>query len=337
MDKKVIFAVAGSGKTTHIVETLSKDKRSLIVTYTNANHENLRRKIIKKFNGEWPENISLMTFFSFLLRFCYKPFLADDIRARGINYKNKPEQYLKKSSLRYYLTPERYFYSNRLSMFIIEKAGVLDEVKERMVKYFDEFIIDEVQDIAGRDFTLIENLMETGINQLYVGDFFQHTYDTSLDGNVNKSLFDNKKSYEKRFRDRGFICDTTSLVNSWRCSPSVCQYITDNLGIEIHSNKALGEDTEIRFVSDPVEINQILSNQDIVKLHYQKAAEFGTDHRNWGETKGEDDYHDVCVFLNKKTANERAKGNLQSLVPRTKNKLYVAISRAHGNVYLLNE
>lgn len=32
MDKRVIFAVAGSGKTTYIVDSLSRDKRSLIVT-----------------------------------------------------------------------------------------------------------------------------------------------------------------------------------------------------------------------------------------------------------------------------------------------------------------
>lgn len=34
MDKKVIFAVAGSGKTTYIIDSLTQDKRSLIVTYT---------------------------------------------------------------------------------------------------------------------------------------------------------------------------------------------------------------------------------------------------------------------------------------------------------------
>ena len=77
MDKKVIFAVAGSGKTTHIVNSLTDNKRSLIVTYTTANYENLRKKITAKFNGVWPANITLMTYFSFLFSFCYKPFLSD--------------------------------------------------------------------------------------------------------------------------------------------------------------------------------------------------------------------------------------------------------------------
>ena len=66
----MIFAVAGSGKTTFIVESLVKEKRSLIVTYTNSNYDNLSQKILKKFNGVWPETITLMTYFQFL----YSPF-----------------------------------------------------------------------------------------------------------------------------------------------------------------------------------------------------------------------------------------------------------------------
>ena len=93
MDKRVIFAVAGSGKTTHIVDSLSKEKRSLIVTYTVVNKENLRKKIEKKYNGVWPDNITLMTYFSFLFRFCYKPFMADLIPARGVVFDKNPDRY----------------------------------------------------------------------------------------------------------------------------------------------------------------------------------------------------------------------------------------------------
>jgi len=45
MDKRIILAVAGSGKTTHIVNSLSTNKRSLIITYTISNLENLSKKI----------------------------------------------------------------------------------------------------------------------------------------------------------------------------------------------------------------------------------------------------------------------------------------------------
>ena len=86
MDKRVIFATAGSGKTTYIVNSLSAEKRSLIITYTVGNYLNLEKKICKKFNGICPDNITLMRYFPFLYRFCYRPFLADQVKSKGICY-----------------------------------------------------------------------------------------------------------------------------------------------------------------------------------------------------------------------------------------------------------
>lgn len=48
-------------------------------------------------------------------------------------------------------------------------------------------------------------------------------------------------------------------------------------------------------------------------------------------------YTDVCVLLNKTTSKKMAAGKLAELAPMTKNKLYVAITRAKGNVYIFDE
>ena len=72
-------------------------------------------------------------------------------------------------------------------------------------------------------------------------------------------------------------------------------------------------------------------------MHYQNSAKYGIGQRNWGETKGEDHYQDVCILLNKTTAAKFSSGKLTELPPSTKNKLYVAITRARGNVYFINE
>ena len=216
----------------------------------------------------------------------------------------------------------------------------MEALRRRLEKYFDEFIVDEIQDIAGRDFSFLEQLMTANINMLFVGDFYQHTYDTSRDGNANKNLFDNFPSYEARFINQGVLSDKTSLVKSWRCSPSICRFITENLGIEIYSNQntAMGsEASDIIFLSEQAQINSILANPNIVKLHFQNSSKYGSGHRNWGDTKGEDHYQDVCVMLNKATAAKYATGKLCELAPSTRNKLYVAITRAHGKVYLINE
>lgn len=127
----MIFAVAGSGKTTFIVESLVKEKRSLIVTYTNSNYDNLSQKILKKFNGVWPETITLMTYFQFLYRFCYKPFLSDRVKARGIIYERNPDPRPTQQDKNYYISPGGYFYSNRLSLFL-EKAKTIEDIRSRM-------------------------------------------------------------------------------------------------------------------------------------------------------------------------------------------------------------
>ena len=334
MDKRIILAVAGSGKTTYIVDSLSTEKRSLIITYTRANYENLSRKIVKKFDGIWPSNVVLMRYFPFLYRFCYKPFLADQVGARGVVFDQKPNRYTSKNNQEYYFAGNRYFYSNRLALYL---ERVIGEIQERIKDYFDEFIIDEIQDIAGRDFSFLEKLMTTDVNMLFVGDFFQHTFDTSRDGNVNCNLFDDRSAYEHRFTSKSFIVDPNTLKNSWRCSISVCEFVTANLGISISSNRNSDDDTSIFLVTEQAEIAKILDNPNIVKLHYRESNKYGVSHRNWGDTKGEDCHEDVCVMLNKTSAKMYAQGKLYDLTPSTRNKLYVAITRAHGNVYLVYE
>ena len=210
-------------------------------------------------------------------------------------------------------------------------------IHNRIETYFDEFLIDEVQDIAGRDFSLLEMLMEAKVNMLFVGDFFQHTYDTSRDGNMNKSLFKNKATYESRFVRRGFIIDSTTLVKSWRCSKSICDFVNKQLGICIASNRGPNDDTSVTLVTDPDNVSQILDNRHIVKLHYQMSSRYGDGHKNWGDTKGEDCYQDVCVMLNRTTAAKFKKGQLQTLPPATRNRLYVAITRAHGKCFFIIE
>lgn len=335
MDKRVIFAVAGSGKTTYIVNNLSKEKRSLIVTYTDANYANLRLKIIEKFNGEWPDSVTLMTYFAFLFRFCYKPFLSDRVKAKGLCYESNQNK-IPQNKLAHYITKTRYLYSNRLAL-LLEKLSVIEDIKGRIENYFDEFVVDEVQDIAGRDFTLLEHLMEANIDLLFVGDFFQHTFDTSRDGNFNASLHKDINPYKRKFSSKGLTIDADTLTSSWRCSKSVCDYVRATLGIEIYSARPETDDTFVEYISAPEEIARIIEDTSIVKLHYQNAILFGVGHKNWGQTKGEDQYIDVCIMLNKTTAAILKKGNPEALAPSTKNKLYVALTRARGNVYLIDE
>ena len=339
MDKKIILAVAGSGKTTEIINQLNEDSRFMIVTYTNNNYDNLRKCIIRRF-GYFPTNITLISFFSFFYSFCYKPFLSSKFKTKGINYRENPNRYelmvdrqTGKINLKYYIDRNRFIYSNRISKLLIE-VDLIEEVKSRLEKYFDYLFIDEVQDIAGNDFNFLMEISSATVNMLFVGDYFQHTYDTSRDGSVNRNLFKNYENYKDKFEKIGFEIDTSSLSASYRCSPDVCEYINDNLGIEIQSQRSSG--SRIEFVESQTRADELFFDTSIIKLFYSEHYRYGCFSRNWGLSKGENDFVNVCIVLNKSTMESYEKGELINLKPQTKNKLYVACSRPHGDLYLVS-
>lgn len=331
MDKRVIFAVAGSGKTTFILNRLNLEKRALIITYTVRNYLNLRNGIINRF-GYIPTNIKIETYYPFLYGFCYKPHLAYQFDAKGINWNSNPNRYCKSSDTNYYLDRKKYLFSNRIAL-MLSKHGIMSLVKNRLEKYYDEMYIDEIQDFGGHDFNFLKGIASAQIDLLFVGDFYQHTYDTSHDGSVNKSLHDNYLNYQSQFRAMGITVDTITLSKSYRCPQSICNFITQNLGINIESHRT--ESNLIQRLDARADAIEIYQDNDIVKLFYSERNKFNCYGSNWGESKGEDKYTDVCVVLNKTSWKKFQEGDLSNLPGRTKNKLYVALSRTKRNLYLV--
>ncbi len=89
MDKRVIFAVAGSGKTSHIINSIEIDSRVLLITYTDNNLANLKSRVIKKF-GKIPSGVKIYSYFTFLYKFCVKPILGLENKEKGINWDVPP-------------------------------------------------------------------------------------------------------------------------------------------------------------------------------------------------------------------------------------------------------
>ncbi len=341
MDKRLMLAVAGAGKTTYLVNQLNLENRCLIVTYTNNNLDNLKQKIIDKF-GFLPENIHVMSYHSFIFSFCYRPLLAHEYGYKPIclSPPSTSAKYIRKNDIkRYFFSQNQQPYSNRIADLMIYTNN-LEGISERLEKYFDILMIDEVQDIAGHDFNfMIKLIKETNIKMLFVGDFYQHTYDTGRDGNVNDKLHKNGvESYSKKFSDANMEVDFTTLQKSYRCSFNVCQFISKQLGIEIHSNKSEeGDNTVVKLIENEDEANRVINDNQIVKLFYQEHHRYNLFSDNWGASKGKDNYKDICIILNHRNMKKYKDEKFIELAPRTLNKLYVACSRARGNIYFLSE
>lgn len=333
MDKRVIFSVAGSGKTTHIINNLDINKRSVIVTYTNNNLINLRQGIVRKF-GLMPSNFKIFTYFTFLHSFCYKPFLVKQLGTKGINYISQPNRYSAKGTREFYIDANHRLYSARISKLILEHP-IINDVNERLSKYFDYLYIDEAQDLAGNDFNFLMEVVKSNVSIMLVGDFHQHTFDTSRDGNTQGSLFKNYTEYKKKFIKAGYNVDLTTLNKSWRCSPAICSFVSEQLKIPMESNRQ--DETEIKIINTFEEAVRILHNSHIVKLFYQKHYSYRCFSRNWGDSKGEDKYNDVAVVLNKSSYGKFRQDKLNELSPTSRNKLYVAITRTRNNLYFIPE
>lgn len=335
MAKGVMFAVAGSGKTTTLIERLTLGQRALIITYTENNYAHLQRSIIRKF-GFLPPNISLFTYFGFLNGFCYRPQLELALGTRGLSFRMPPAhtRTFARTRMEYYRDGKGYLFHNRLAKLLRVK-GTIPRLIARIERFYDQLFVDEVQDFAGHDFDLLLALMPAQVDILLVGDFYQHTFDTSRDGPTNRTLHDNIQRYEHRFSDVGVQVDKETLSHSWRCGTAVCDFITSHLQINIGSHRH--DETAIVSVITQDHANAIHADPEVVKLFYQESYKYGCHALNWGASKGMDHFQDVCVVLSDRNWKLYLGGSFAGVPAQTRNKLYVACSRARGNLYLVHE
>ena len=325
-----MLAVAGAGKTTYLIGKLNEEENFIIITYTNNNYNSIRNAIINKFSYI-PKNIKLYTYFSFLYNYCYRPF-EREVNSKGLQFGNIMEKRANSKQLAYYMnTKSKKMYAGRLAKLC---EIVIDKIIDRIEKYNQYLFIDEIQDFAGNDFNFIKKLTKCNINILYVGDFYQHTFDTSRDNNTNINLFNNYKTYVEKLCNGTLKIDNNTLIKSRRCTKNVCDFIRENLDIDIYSYDS--RESEIKEITDEKEIEEMMSDNSIKKLFYRKSDKYIGNTGNWGDSKGIT-YKNVCVILNQTTYKLFKENKLKELATMTKNKFYVACTRTKNNLYFISE
>lgn len=83
MDKRVVLALAGSGKTYYIAHDFEESNRIYMISFTNRNVENIRNEVRKRFNGIVPKNVMITTFDTFVYNQMLKP-IEKLLKPRGI-------------------------------------------------------------------------------------------------------------------------------------------------------------------------------------------------------------------------------------------------------------
>jgi len=325
MGKVVYLAVAGSGKTTRLVNATSPDRRTLLLTYTLQNVGTLRDKVIQRF-GFVPSSFDIMTLDRYLFSYCFKPILGHIHRAKLLSHDHDLPRV---TGLSRYISPGGVLYRGRLSKLLIDQGA--SDITRRLNKYYEQIVIDEIQDFAGHDFDLLEYLTSGDIDVVAAGDFYQHTFDSSRDGNKGSALYKNYTEYQRKLMKFRLSVDTSSLKLSRRCPATLCSLIWNRLGIGIES--ASSTEGHVKFVSDSGEIRRLRDDDSIVKLFWEKHFIHGCFSNNWKRSKGLDIYTDVCVILTEPAHQCLANGIAMSEVSR--NALYVALTRSRANAYLV--
>lgn len=333
MDKRVVLAVAGAGKTTYIIDQLKEDSRALLVTYTDNNTRGLKNKVIKKF-GCIPEGIKILSYFKFLYSCCFKPLCGYELKAKGVNFEAPLLMRGSKNQNQYYFDTGKRIYSNRLALYLMHH-NKMQAVIGRLERYFEHIFIDEVQDFSSYDFDFLCQLINGAYSLKMVGDFYQKTFATSRDGNKGSSLFSDYNNYTEELIKNGFDLDVLTLLKSHRCPPEICDFIADNLDIHIESHKTISGNIE--FIDSDEDIDALFKNDSVVKLFYQSSNKYPGNTDNWGNVKGLDDFEDVCVVLNPTTLRAYKNNTLSNLALTTKNKFYVACTRTKRNLYFIDE
>ena len=233
-----------------------------------------------------------------------------------------------------YVSRGNLLYHSRAFDFANKFIG-LGKVIARIQKFFDFVFLDEVQDFAGYDFDFITLLGQANINAILVGDFFQHTFDTSRSGTKNSNLHNNYNDYKTHFQ-KFFSVDESSLAVSYRCSNEICEFLRDNIKIQINSCRQGDTSQKPVLIQNKETIRCIMENPSIKKLFYNCSKKYSCNASNWGDCKGLT-FGDVCVVLNENTYKLFYSGKLNSLSPISRNKFYVACTRASGKLCFIRE
>jgi DNA helicase-2/ATP-dependent DNA helicase PcrA len=310
MANELIIASAGSGKTTALVEKAIEKANAgetvLITTFTEACEEEIKNKLVEESNGYIPDNITIQTWFSFLIKHGAKPYqdyvidteitgLILEGGRSGLRYKTsegKPVYWGEaKNPYEFYFSKSGKIYSDKLAKFVIRcNADSGEKVFNRISECFDNIFIDEVQDLAGYDLEILKELFNCQSNVLLVGDPRQATYSTN---NAQKHSKFKKSEIVNFFSEDTIKIDTDDklLTVNYRCSSQICEY--SNTLYPDFPKSTSGNDTitghDGIIIVDKSHVDSYLKEyQSVVQLRYSVTKQVNAHYPvyNFGKSKG---------------------------------------------------
>jgi len=369
-NNKLIIAAAGSGKTTYLVNIASELEAEsvLVTTYTEANEAGIRQGIIKK-KGYIPSNITIQTWFSFLLQHGVRPFqsvLDESVHDIDIGFyltseksgkkldaqgnqittaEGKPIFWGEKDFKKYYFTKSLNIYSDKISKFVFEcNEKSKNKVIDRITRIYSHIFVDEVQDLTGYDLELIKLFFKSQSSVLLVGDPRQVTYLTHHTAKFRKYSDGQIKNFVEKELGKKIQCevDETTLNASHRNNQLICDY-SAKLYPSLPSPSACAckecrekvTDHEGVFIIKRSDVERYLSTYNPIQLRWSSSTQCNLNFRvmNFGESKGLS-FDRVLIYPTNDMV-KWVKDNNSTLKSEARAKLYVGITRARQSAAIV--
>ncbi|MFC9536793.1 UvrD-helicase domain-containing protein [Streptomyces sp. NPDC056975] len=331
-----MLAAAGSRKTQHIVDCVLSDasQRVLVTTYTTENMNQLVHRLSGD-TGLLPAHVTVMTWFTFLLNQCARPYqsavLGDVGVMRGLNFVAKRGRFIPKTNVKkYYLDPHGDMFRDAVAAFACEadqRSG--GKVVNRLTEIYDHIYIDEIQDLAGYDLDLLDLLLKSSSAVTVVGDPRQATFATNNAAKYKKYKGSGIADWLDERKD---VCVVESRLESYRCNQAICDF-ADGLFPELP--QTVSKNTEITghdgvSTITPAEVPAYVEKYEPIVLRWDKRAKTqGLEAMNFGQSKGST-FDRVLIFPTQPMVKY-----YRSLDPEQAGdrfKLYVAVTRARYSV-----
>ena len=352
-NNKLMVAAAGAGKTTYMVKEALKltGGKVLITTFTQANEQEIRKKIIE-LNHCIPAHIEVKPWFSFLLQHGVRPYQGGVFDKRinglllvsgqsGVKAYNKFKQPIyfgeEKEFERHYFTNSTRIYSDKLAKLVLrcneKSAGA---VINRIANVYRHIYIDEVQDLAGYDLELLKLFFACNSQLLLVGDPRQGTYSTN---NARKNKQFKKSDIIHFFEDDTLDIDKddTSLIVNHRCTGDICdlsnELFTDLTAVKSGNTTITGHDG-VYFVNE-ADVPAYLQQYQPMQLRDSRKKSIANELPvlNFGESKGLT--FDRVLIYPTQPVMDWLLDHQKELAPTSKSKFYVALTRARASVAIV--
>ena len=313
----------------------------MLVTYTIANTRKLKKDIEAR-TGVIPANVEVMTWHSFLLHHCIRPFRSSVYSKRidRIDFDTPIKTYgiAETDTRRYFFSCNNALYKDRATKFAL-KCNTLSNnaVIERLESIYSLVYIDEVQDMAGDDLDLLKLLYASKLRVVSVGDIRQAIYFTC---NASKNKGNRGSKLLNYFRDleKAGLLSIQFRDFSYRCKQCICDLsdlLFPNIDEKTTSLNESSDEHEGLYIVNSKDFRSYVCQYAPVVLRWSVKSKIPeeipqADIRNIGISKGSTFDH-VLILCTDAFQKFVKDGTLPSS-DKSKCELYVAITRARYSV-----